>query len=148
MARPTKYSNELAQAICETISKGIPLTFACHVAGIDRSTLRRWRKENATLCLAIKRAAANALAVRIERIQRAAKGGEELERKTTTITRKDGTMEETSIVKRSSPQWQADAWWLERQCCEEFGLNRLDLKELIRDVKELNNQRKTSAGRN
>ena len=58
--------------------------------------------------------------------------GEEVEVSEKTIKHKDGKLERIVIRRKTAPSWTADAWYLERQFCEEFGLNRLDLKELLK----------------
>lgn len=134
--RPAKYTEELAAAIVESISKGVPESIAAQAAGIHRETLHAWKKKKPAFSDAVKRARAEAVRVRVERIYAAANGGAEIEVSEKTIKHKDGKLERIVIRKKTPPQWTADAWYLERQFCEEFGLNRLDLKELLKLLRE------------
>ena len=131
-AGKTKYSEEIRAAICDAVAKGVPEIYAAQAAGIDRGTLSRWKRKHSALCHGIKEARAQAIQVRVERIEKAAKGGQEIEVTEKVIKHKDGKIEKITIRKKTSPQWTADAWYLERQFCEQFGLNRLDLKELLK----------------
>lgn len=48
MARPTKYSQELAVSICEQLCEGVPLTRICKQEGMPSfGTVWRWEQENA-----------------------------------------------------------------------------------------------------
>lgn len=136
---PLKYSEELAASICAAIAVGTPEAIAAQAAGISKDTITAWKKKYEDFSISVKRARAEAVKRRIERIEKAAKGGEEYETSEKVIKRKDGSIEKTTVRKKSYPTWQADAWYLERQFCEEFGLNRVELKELLhllRDAKK------------
>jgi hypothetical protein len=67
---------------------------------------------------AIERAEAKALERRVQRVDQAGQGGAPLVER--TITQPDGMV--IHEVKRAQPQWQSDAWWLERRHPEEFAL--------------------------
>lgn len=45
MARPTKYSEEIAEKICMYLHAGNPRCYACGAAGIDTKTLNNWIKK-------------------------------------------------------------------------------------------------------
>lgn len=132
----TKYTDDLAASICKAVSTGVPESIAAQAAGINKHTLTRWKKVHPDFYTQIKVARAEAVQRRIERIEKAAKGGDEYETQETVIKHKDGRIEKKTVRKKTYPTWQADAWYLERQFCEEFGLNRLDLKELIKLLKD------------
>lgn len=135
MAAPSKYTEEIAIAICEAIASGVPERIAAQAAGIHRSTLHAWKKNTSSFSDAIKRARASAIVERIETIRKAAKGGDEVEVIEKTIKHKDGKLERVVIRKKTPPIWTAAAWYLERQVCEEFGQNRIELKELLNLMK-------------
>lgn len=129
--RKTLYTEELAAAICKAVATGTPEVLAAQSVGIHRLTLLTWKKKNKAFDNAIKKARGEAVSRRIERIEKAARGGEEIELTEKIIKHKDGKVEKIVIRKKTPPLWTADAWYLERQFCEQFGLNRLDLKELL-----------------
>ncbi len=129
--RPAKYTDEIAKAICEAVAAGVPEVIAAQAAGVARTTLQRWKKKHAAFCSTIKEARAQAIEVRVKRINKAAQGGDEVEVSEKTVEYPNGKTETTVVRKKTAPQWTADAWYLERQVCEQFGLNRLDLKELL-----------------
>lgn len=58
MARPTKRSPEIEQAILASLQIGNTYEDSCLAAGIDRVTLWRWLKDDATFRNAIERAQA------------------------------------------------------------------------------------------
>jgi hypothetical protein len=135
MARPSKYTEEIGQAICDAVAVGLPEVLAAQAAGIAITTLKAWKSRKRLFQAALKKARAQSARERVERIRKAAGGGDEYESKVTIRTFKDGTTLKTVEKKKMPPAWTADAWWLERQMCEHFGLNRIDLKELIKLLK-------------
>lgn len=138
----TKYSEELGEAICKAVASGVPEYIAAQASGVHRQTLIRWKKSNGTLCDGIKKARAECIQTRINDIMAAARGGAEVELQRITTKHKDGSVTEKVIRKKTPPTWTASAWWLERQECDHFGLNRLDLKELIKALRESREARK------
>lgn len=134
--RQTKYSEEFADAICALIASGVPEYIAAQSSGINRDTLSQWKRDKPDFSDKVKRARAAAVAVRVARIEKAARGGDEIEVSEKTIKHKDGKIERIIVRKKTPPAWTADAWYLERQFCEQFGLNRIDLKELIKLLRE------------
>lgn len=140
--RPTKYTDELAVAICEAIASGVPEVIAAQAAGLDKSTLTSWKKSKPDFLAQVKEARAQAVQVRIKRIEKAAKGGEDVDVSDRTIKHKDGKLERIVTRKKTYPTWQADAWWLERQFVEEFGLNRIELKELLGLLRDMKGRKK------
>jgi hypothetical protein len=115
--RTPKLTPEAQKAILDAVAAGTPRKYAAARAGVDDSTVRRWvgrgRAETSgqfrTFYTALKKAEADGIAARVARIAKAGQGG----------------------------VWQADAWWLERCCSEEFGTNRHELVLLRRELAEL-----------
>lgn len=142
MSAPSKFTEELAQAICDAVASGVPEIIAAQAAGVDKSTVTNWKKSKPEFLAQIKEARARAVQVRIKRIEKAAKGGEDVDVTERTIKHKDGKLERIVSKKKTYPTWQADAWWLERQFVEEFGLNRVELKEMLVLLRELKKERK------
>lgn len=97
---PTKCTPETQEIMLESVSMGLPIRFACDRAGISTSAHYDWvqRGENgeqpfADYAEAIKKARADAVLVRLSRIDAAAEAG----------------------------AWQADMTYLERVYPDEFG---------------------------
>jgi hypothetical protein len=137
MARPSKYTEEIGQAICDAVAAGLPESLAAQAAGVTTPTLRSWKQRRAQFLSALKKARAQSARERVERIRKAAAGGDEYESKVTIRTFRDGSTLKTVEKKKTPPAWTADAWWLERQMCEHFGLNRNDVKDLVRMMREM-----------
>src|SRR5262245_60078737 len=101
MARPTKLTPELSQAIVAGVALGLPLSAAAERAGITGACARMWlargegRHERPATPLfvafvaAIQKAKADDVARRVARIEQAARGGAVLKRR--TITKPDGS---------------------------------------------------------
>ena len=81
---------------------------------------------------ALTRAEAEAGAVSVGRIRRAANGGALIERKSVTIA---GVT--TVTEKFAQPLWVADAWLLERRYPDEFSSDRRELRELRKLVNQM-----------
>jgi AraC-like DNA-binding protein len=71
--RPTKRTPEITDQICEAISYGLTDEEVAALAGIDDSTLTRWKKDP-EFCGAIKRAVAMRKLDRLKRIESGALG--------------------------------------------------------------------------
>jgi hypothetical protein len=121
----------------EAVSKGVPYCQAALLAGVDTNTVREWRARGegrdttrpqtplyATFATALQKAEAANEARQIQVILDAAAGGMVIEESTTVFP--DGRARST--IKRTLPQWQASAWYLERRYPERYALrNRLDI---------------------
>lgn len=115
--RPCKLTPELQAALCESLASGVDRKNAALKAGINERTLRRWLKagregggaEFVSFLSAVKKAEAEAIAMRVRQINSAAMSG----------------------------SWQAAAWWLERRHPDLYGSERKRLRELADEVKEL-----------
>jgi len=128
--RPSGLTREIADALVEEVRKVGHLEPAADVVGVPAPTAREWfRRGNgelpgraaiepfASFAARIKKARAEALRERLERIADAGKGGAVVER--IVRPRKDGSEE---VVERyAPPQWTADAWTAERLDPERFG---------------------------
>jgi hypothetical protein len=85
--------------------------------GEGRHSVRPSTPALATFAAAIKKAEAQDEARRLLRINQAGQGGTVVSETTTTYP--DGRV--VREVKRASPQWQADAWHLERKWPDRYG---------------------------
>lgn len=139
---PDKLTPETQKVIVEAIAAGVPQRHAAERAGVTAWTIQHWMRRGkkdrsgvySHFFSAMKKAEADRLAASVARIGLAAKGGQVIERTTTTTskTTKDGTtITNTKTVERIAPgQWTADAWFLERRHPDEFAGNRREVKEL------------------
>ena len=140
--RPSKLTREVTENICKAIRAGNFFGTACQYAGIDESTGYAWMqaakgehprlkqsKQFVEFSEAVKKAEADAEAAAILRIGKAARGGELATRTTKTVTKvvtkRNGDVEETTTTTveegKTLPQWQADAWFLERKFSDRWG---------------------------
>ena len=87
MARPTKYTDEKAAAICKDIERGNTLRVSALVNGVPVSTFNDWRQRYPEFSAAVEKAEAAAESLHVSNIVREAVSG----------------------------QWTASAWWLERR---------------------------------
>jgi transposase len=97
---PTKCTPEIQEIMLESVSMGLPIRFACDRAGISHTAHYEWLQKAeeglqpyADYAYAMKKAKADAVLVRLSRIDAAAEAG----------------------------AWQADMTYLERVYPEEFG---------------------------
>jgi len=108
--RPTKYSIETEEKICNALRAGNTQKVSALYAGIDETTFYRWMQNYASFASAIKKAEA------------------------------DAEVSAVAIIKKAMPEtWQAAAWWLERRKPDDYGRNlalRAD-KEVARIIAEL-----------
>lgn len=115
--RPTKLTAEVQTALCESLAAGVDRRHAALKAAVTERTVRRWLRagreggadEFVSLLSAVKKAEAEAVAVRVRQINLAAMSG----------------------------TWQAAAWWLERRHPDLYGSERRRIRELERLVAEL-----------
>jgi hypothetical protein len=147
--RPTKFTPEVRKVILDTIATGVPRCHAADRAGISQTTLKNWigrgrrasKGEFFDFLASIKKGEADAITGSVARIRKAAAGGQLLERTTKTVTTRDRsgktTTTTTTTERVTSPQWTADAWFLERRYPEEFAANTLETKELRKIVTQL-----------
>lgn len=134
MGRPTDLTPEVQEKIVKALRAGNHFSTACEYAGIAVGTGREWlargqgadwttQKGRSPLPIyaefadAIKKAMADAEAGALQRIMKAALGGEEV--KTKEIIRPDGSKVTERTV--SQPEWTAAAWYLERKHPDKWG---------------------------
>ncbi len=105
MGRPSKYSEEVVQKLCEALEQGVPRKWACAAAGISDQTLTNWLKaeQEGEECFLgfwdrIKEAEDKAVVFHL-----------------------------LNIKKHCEKAWTCSAWWLERTHPEDFARQRLEL---------------------
>jgi hypothetical protein len=133
MARPSKYTAEIAAKILAALRAGSTDRGATAYAGIDETTFYRWQNRNASFASASTRARADAEMSAVVAIRQAMTGGQLLSRITTIAKDGSRTVRETF----SAPDPQAAEWWLERRHPKEWGrIDRieLELKETLADL--------------
>lgn len=99
MARPTKYTPEAVERICEAIRLGATYELAAGYAGITYATFNTWRQEKPQFFDAVKEAEAAGALAWLRRIESA-----------------------------SAETWQAAAWKLERRYPQDYGRTVVDQK--------------------
>ncbi len=72
------------------------------------------QKACAKLVIEVRRHAALAEAACLEAVHRAAVEGEVYEETTRVVDSEKGVTKETTVIKKSPPQWKAAQWWLEQ----------------------------------
>src|SRR5262245_5825483 len=125
MARQSKLTLEVKTKIINVLKGGGTECAAFTSAGVGESTFYRWmqlrkgasRGRYREFWEEVRRAQQDAVIRNVMIIQKAAMGGEVLEK--TTVTKPDGT----TIVreKKAPPAWQAATWWLERRHPDDWG---------------------------
>jgi hypothetical protein len=125
MARRSKMTPEVKTKILNVLKGGGTECAAYTSAGICEATFYRWLQlgEQAKapryrkFLEEVRRAQQDAVIRNVTIVQKAAMGGEVLER--TRITHPDGRVVETE--KKSAPNVQAAEWWLERKFPNDWG---------------------------
>ena len=127
--RPTKFTPAVRRAILKAIGNGNTYLDAAECAGISKELLRQWIKkgksqepDNAEFLAffaRIKKAKARARMIAVRNIRAAGR-----------------------------KQWQAFAWWLERMYPEDWGDHKREIRELLKDLKELRKMVDEHAERN
>ncbi|MER6109261.1 hypothetical protein [Streptomyces hirsutus] len=140
--RPRLLSEEVEARLVSASRTGIAVELAAEMAGISRTTFLRWMalgraeveareegadpapeaEEYAALYEKVRTARATAAARAMANIRRVADGG--IVTKVTTRRFRDsvtGEIVEETVEDRTSPDWRADAWYLERQHRDQYG---------------------------
>jgi hypothetical protein len=144
--RTPKLNPQIQKAILDGIALGLPLGIVGDFVEVDSNTLQEWIRRGegrdpdrpatplyALFATAVKKARAADVARRVQRIEKAAKGGTVVY---TKVTKKpDGT--EIREEKISAPVWTADAWHLERTDPANWSGVGPRLAELERKMAEL-----------
>ena len=145
--RPTALDAAMSARVIALAGASVPRRHIADACGISISVMCKWihrgrrnadgDEEHVIFFQALKKAEAEAVAVSVGRIRRAANGGAVLERTTTTTIGPDDKPVTKVTEKVAQPIWTADAWLLERRYPEEFSANRAELRELQRAYKAL-----------
>jgi hypothetical protein len=130
VGRKPKLTPAVQQRLVQAVTAGAYFEVACEAAGISRATGYEWIARGcgqdkdrprtplyADFADAIEKAHADAELLRVARIAKAAQGGQLLSEK----IRRTADGEEIIERRYSQPQWQADAWWLERRYPARWG---------------------------
>ncbi|OVZ99495.1 hypothetical protein B9W64_37510 [Streptomyces sp. CS159] len=140
--RPRLLSEEVEARLVAASRTGVAVELAAEMAGISRTTFLRWmargraeiearedgespeeeEAQYAALYEKVRTARATAAARAMANIRRVADGG--IVTKVTTRKFRDsvtGDIVEETVEDRTSPDWRADAWYLERQHREHYG---------------------------
>ena len=140
--RPRLLSEEVEARLVAASRTGVAVELAAEMAGISRTSFLRWmargraeaeareageppeeeESEYAALYEKIRTARATAALRAMANIRRVADGG--IVTKVTTRRFRDsvtGEIVEETVEDRTSPDWRADAWYLERQHREHYG---------------------------
>ena len=154
--RPTSFDAATTARVIALAGASVPRRHIADACGISISVMCKWimrgrrgnkgDEEHVLFYDALKKAEAEAVAVSVGRIRRAANGGAVLERTTTTTVGPDGKPVTKVTEKIAQPVWTADAWLLERRYPEEFSANRAELRELQRAYKALEDRLLKLAG--
>ena len=150
MGRKTKLTKDCQDIIVESLKLGLKVEDTINRAGISRETYFEWiRRGQANdgkvyvdFADAVKNAEYDAKASRLERIKQAGIGGQTFEEKKITNRMIDGKIvkvEEINTTKQSTPNWQADAWLLERKYPDEFG-RKYQVENLNVDLTKLTDE--------
>ncbi len=140
--RPRLLSEEVEARLVAASRTGVAVELAAEMAGISRSSFLAWMargraeiealeagdepdpeaEEYAALFVKVRTARATAAARAMANIRRVADGG--ITTKITTRRFRDsvtGEIVEETVEDRTSPDWRADAWYLERQFRDQYG---------------------------
>ena len=93
MGRPSSYTDEVVEKVCEGIRLGLTYDLAAEYGGIGESTFYTWKKSFREFREAVTHASAHAAAVNMARINAAGQGGD----------------------------WRASAWIMEHRFPEQYG---------------------------
>lgn len=97
----TLYGEAIVNAIGDAVRRGVPLNRAAEAAGIDESTLHRWKERHGEFAQALTRARADFIAESCAQIG-------------------------AGVNAKGLPDWKARAWLLERRFPREFGAKAVE----------------------
>lgn len=142
--RPPNLTPAVQARLVKDIKAGVPKTTACVRNGVGYSTFKRWvadgRKSGKRYAVyrafraAIKKAAADAEAERLRVIREAAVGRVETTLKTTT---EPSGAKKVERSRKTTSDWTAAAWFLERVYPEKYGAQRKEIAELRKQLAAL-----------
>ena len=129
--RPSKLTPKIQEMILDCIRMGLTYSKAAELVGITRHTLLNWRKwgqaEKSGIYFnffnALQKAEAEGEIQCLQKIQEAARGGQEIIDSKELYQGKKLIKQITKTVK-SVPDWRAAAWILERRYPERYGRRR------------------------
>jgi len=112
LGRPSKYTPEVVNKICQFLQAGNTRRASCLCAGISEDTFANWMNSFTDFSDSVKKAEAEAEARNVAIINLASK-----------------------------ENWQASAWWLERRRREDFSRSeKIDLTTSSKDVNKMTTQ--------
>ncbi|SEE83777.1 hypothetical protein SAMN05216483_6724 [Streptomyces sp. 2131.1] len=149
--RPRLLSDDVEARLVGASRTGVAVELAAEMAGVSRSSFLAWmargrveveareagekpdpaEEEYAALYEKVRTARATAAARAMMNIRRVADGG--IVTKVTTRKFRDsvtGEIVEETVEDRTSPDWRADAWYLERQHREHYGKDAIVAVEI------------------
>jgi hypothetical protein len=150
MARKTRLTPALHQAIVTAVAGGVPYYQACLLAGVKVSTATDWLERGesrhphrpptpALVAFAADIARAKAIdeARRLARLEQAGRGGAVVHEKVTTFADGRAVTERTY----APPDWRCDTWYLERAFPDRWGRRvqadlSLEIRQLAQEVAE------------
>lgn len=138
---PRLMEPDVHKKLVEATRTGTPVELAAQYAGVSPRAFQEWlargrdEAENIAdgaepkateepylrLWDEVSQARATAAVHSVQAIRRAVQGGFIIEETTKRYRNEDGQMVEETTVKRTSPDWRAGAWYLERQASGHFG---------------------------
>ena len=132
--RKPAISKEIIDKLFQEISRGVPIKYACTIAGISRSSYYYWSKKAKKLPDDLPEDDENYLYKYFEK------------RKEEGIAMAIATRVEHI---RTDNSWQSSAWWLERMAYEDFGKKQtidanVDAKVKSEDISKLFDNEKVS----
>lgn len=136
--RLTKHTGETERKLFDALRNGNTRRTSCALAGISEDSLARYMASSADFAEGIRVAEAEAEAERVNRIGFAGMGGFVTKRTTVTVQHPDGSIQQTVTEERSRPEWNADAWFLERKNPDDWGRrDRVTIDVVAREVERL-----------
>jgi len=132
--RPTKRTPELVARLLEVLAAGNTRKAAYDIAGISSGTFATWLEDDLDFKDAVKKAESDAVAERVARIRAAGIGGAVVRR--VTVARNGEVV--TTTEEYARPEWQADAWLLERKYPDDFGRkDRITMEHVRREAERI-----------
>jgi hypothetical protein len=139
---PDKLTPEVQKLIVDAVAALAPRKTAAEHAGVTDRAVRYWMARGSkertgpyhSFFSAIKKAESAALISRIARIGKAGQGGQLVQETITTTVKANGETVTKTTRRMTSPQWQADAWGLERRDPGNYADNRREFNEMKRQL--------------
>jgi hypothetical protein len=137
MGRPSKYTPERVQKICNLLKLGNTRKAAAHGSGITEETFSDWRQKKKGFAELIELAEAEFESRNVALIQKAAaeRKVEIVKTKTYSVQGK-GLITETVTTTKVEFDWAAAAWLLERRRSKDWG-KKLDVTSGEQPIKAI-----------